>query len=336
MKSQLICLIAIFILTSACSEEILDSTSSNDQPLSDNVTNNTQNESSSSSTDDCGDTAQLDSSRGACTEELPWQSQVTINTDNEITTITTNGIPDHQVGLFGNSVGSLNPNAISQQSATYRISSQPEIADRASLLLDPNTGPQYSFGVMLNGVQIDPEAAEPWPHTRPVNFNTANFAWNLDAMSINLGLDCNNAHVQPSGKYHYHGSPTLYLEQLNISNSRMTLIGYAADGFPLYYKYGYEESNSSNSMIKELRSSYQLKSGERPGDGASAPCGEYTGIYTADYQYIEGLGDLDECNGRNGVTPEYPNGTYYYVITDSYPYVGRCLVGTPSSDFRLR
>ena len=30
---------------------------------------------------------------------------------------------------------------------------------------------------------------------------------------------------------------------------------------------------------------------------------------------MAGLGDLDECNGRFGSTPEYPQGTYYYVST---------------------
>jgi len=47
------------------------------------------------------------------------------------------------------------------------------------------------------------------------------------------------------------------------------------------------------------------------------------------------LGDLDECNGREGITPEFPEGTYYYVITNEYPGVPRCFVGTPSSDFKI-
>ena len=65
------------------------------------------------------------------------------------------------------------------------------------------------------------------------------------------------------------------------------------------------------------------------------PCGTYTGVYSADYEYIEGIGDLDECNGRYGVTPEFPEGTYYYVITNKFPGVPRCFVGTPSNDFKL-
>jgi hypothetical protein len=39
------------------------------------------------------------------------------------------------------------------------------------------------------------------------------------------------------------------------------------------------------------------------------------------------LGDLDECNGRIGATPEFPQGIYHYYATDSYPYLQRCVKG---------
>ena len=43
------------------------------------------------------------------------------------------------------------------------------------------------------------------------------------------------------------------------------------------------------------------------------------GAFTQDFEYEEGYGDLDECNGRVGVTPEFPEGIYYYVVTDAFP-----------------
>ena len=46
-----------------------------------------------------------------------------------------------------------------------------------------------------------------------------------------------------------------------------------------------------------------------------------------DYEYVEGYGDLDRCNGRFGVTPEFPIGIYYYVVTDDFPFFTRCLKG---------
>ncbi len=43
--------------------------------------------------------------------------------------------------------------------------------------------------------------------------------------------------------------------------------------------------------------------------------------------------DLDQCNGRFAVTPEYPNGTYHYVLTDAFPFIPRCWMGNPDSSF---
>ena len=51
------------------------------------------------------------------------------------------------------------------------------------------------------------------------------------------------------------------------------------------------------------------------------------GAFTQDYEYVEGHGDLDRCNGRFGVTPEFPDGIYYYVVTDDFPFFTRCLKG---------
>ena len=51
------------------------------------------------------------------------------------------------------------------------------------------------------------------------------------------------------------------------------------------------------------------------------------GAFTQDYEYVDGIGDLDQCNGRFGVTPEFPNGIYYYVVTDDFPFFTRCLKG---------
>jgi hypothetical protein len=84
-----------------------------------------------------------------------------------------------------------------------------------------------------------------------------------------------------------------------------------------------------------MKSSYRLKSGNRPG-GESGPGGVYDGKYTPDYEYSQGSGDLDECNGRFGVTAEFPHGTYYYVTTAEFPFISRKFRGTPDFSFRER
>jgi len=282
-----------------------------------------------------GTIIEIDTSRGDCNTTLSFNNEVSITLDENSRIITSNNIPTHQVGLFGNVIGSINPNSISPQNANYTISLNP-IKNNESINLEDN-GPNYSFGILLNGVEVDPIAAEPWPHTgSPGNFpDNVNWDWNLEASMVDIGLDCNNAHVQPTGKYHYHGIPKLYLETLVVDEPEMLLVGYAADGFPIYYRYGYYDPNDINTEIIDLKTSYALKTGDRPGDGEDAPCREYSGVYTNDYEFINASGDLDSCNGRIGITPEYPDGTYYYIIASNWPSIPRCFMGTPSNDFEI-
>ena len=79
--------------------------------------------------------------------------------------------------------------------------------------------------------------------------------------------------------------------------------------------------------------SYEIITGERLKIDVEAPCGIHNGRYVQDYSYQEGSGDLDECNGRFGVTMEYPQGTYYYMITSSYPILPPCLRLQPDDSF---
>ncbi len=48
----------------------------------------------------------------------------------------------------------------------------------------------------------------------------------------------------------------------------MLLIGYAADGFPVYAAYGHIDAKDVKSPLKKMRSSYKLREGER---AAGAP-----------------------------------------------------------------
>ena len=225
--------------------------------------------------------------------------------------IEANGIPDHNSGSFPNR---NNPHSISEQNYQFKVPLNPAIADQITEL------DRSPFGVAINGVVFDPGTAEYWNNNR-------SSGWRYEALSgvIDLGLDSNHAHVQPNGAYHYHGLPTGLVAQ----NSGNRLIGYAADGFPIYAQYGYTNSNDSASGFAEMQSSYRLKSGQRSG----GPGGKHDGTFVQDYEYVAGAGDLDECNGRWGVTPDYSQGTYHYYITDTFPFIPRCFRGTPDSSF---
>ncbi|MBL4605880.1 MAG: YHYH protein [Flavobacteriaceae bacterium] len=266
-----------------------------------------------------------------CTTTLNQKNKVEILTKGDSRIITSNAIPNHKVGAFPNPG---NPNTISEQQKSYNIPVNPK---KTGKLIDVSADgfgkgfPAYEFGVALNGVKLEPTAAE-FFGGRGEHMNSE---WALEALStaVNLGDDCNNAHVQPTGEYHYHGTPWEFIKE--VTSKSMSQVGWAADGFPIYYKYGYKDPTNTSSEIVSLVSSYQLKKGNRPGNGKTAPDGVYDGTYVRDFEFVEGLGDLDIANGRFGITPEFPNGTYYYVITDDFPSLPRYFVGTPSKDFAV-
>jgi hypothetical protein len=54
-----------------------------------------------------------------------------------------------------------------------------------------------------------------------------------------------------------------------------------------------------------------------------------------DWEYVEGLGDLDACNGRTGVVPidGVEVTSYHYVLTNTYPYIPRCFHAAPDASF---
>jgi len=282
-------------------------------------------------------------STAQCDQNTVWNNTTTnavcTEVDGAVRHWYANSLPDHVTGTFP---GQGNPNAISAQEAYLTMCAYPLEAGQFTDLLINGFGsmggcPTYEFGIALNGLEWDPIAAE-WfenPNTGAINYD-----WNENPLSpnINLGTDMNDAHVQPTGKYHYHGDPTNYIAGLGISAaSHSPIIGYAADGFPLYYKYVYVDPQDSNSTITEATSCFQLKSGNRPGDGTTAPDGTYDGTYVEDFEYNGSLGGciLDQCNGRFGITPDFPNGTYYYVMTSEFPVVPRCFAGTPDMSFSI-
>ena len=67
--------------------------------------------------------------------------------------------------------------------------------------------------------------------------------------AVPLGLDQNNAHVQPGGVYHYHGMPEGLLAAAGATdtNRKMVLVGWAGDGYPVYARYCYSSANDATS-----------------------------------------------------------------------------------------
>jgi hypothetical protein len=243
--------------------------------------------------------AVLLSSLALATTASAQQNIVEIKTDDKQRCFSGNGLPDHETGSFPNRG---NPNAIGPQDVKMCVTATPV----KGAVAQPVRG---AIGIAVNGVQFRPTTAGFYdPNGRRGHSRNGDRNWSLDIHGApgKLGLDFNNAHVGRGGLYHYHGIASSLTE-----TSGSTLIGYAADGFEMHY------------VGEAVTSGYRLKSGERP----SGPGGAFDGTYNEDYERINSADLLDQCNG--GML----DGQYVYFVTESYPFVGRCLWGEISKDF---
>ncbi len=122
-----------------------------------------------------------------------------------------------------------------------------------------------------------------------------------DVMSLGNGFTECGGHNGPTG-YHYHtfdvtGTDTCRFSEADVSAAPV-LFGYAFDGYPIYGNLQYE-------------SSWELTDESL-----------FASDTFAAHSYVEGSGDLDECNGRTD-----DDGKYAYYTTESFPYVIGCYTG---------
>lgn len=241
-------------------------------------------------------------------EKFGTKTKVTITAEERI--MVTNSLPNHATGEFPNPG---NPNTISAQNRTFSFPLHPKYTGKAQWIREP--------GIAINGIKFEPGTGEVVVCESGENYR-------VEALQdvIDLGLDLNHAHVQPTGSYHYHGTPTAVIEDLDAGED-LIHIGFAHDGFPMYYS----KSNA-------YKPSFKLEEGNREGEDCtySNPMqtmdislgGHHDGTYGSDFTFVDGSGDLDECNG---ITID---GQYMYLVTNEFPYVSRCLMGEYESQER--
>ena len=243
-----------------------------------------------------------------------FNGQLSIEVNGDKCIFNTNAIPNHDFNDGGDSF----PNDVTAQDDTFQITASPRFANETSPL-----SLRVDNALLLNGVKVDLLAAACFGvGDEKTGCNDDSTPWRFDPMHPpnNFRVDSHNAHAQPDGTYHYHGTPNaLYVDGNNDQAS--PVLGFAADGFPIYGPY-----IDDNGLIRKALPSYQLRSGDRP-DGNGNPGGAYDGTYRDDYEFVSGSGDLDECNGM------MVDGSYGYYITDDYPYILACFKGTPDTSF---
>ena len=228
-------------------------------------------------------------------EEFGTDVKVTLSDDERV--MYTNSLPQWPADEFPEG----NNSDVIEQDRTYRFALKPVYAGNATQ--------ERSTGVSVQGIKFDAGTAQ---RARCEN----GIEYNVEAVQdlIPFGIDAHNAHVQNDGTYHYHNIPISELDGNELQH-----VGFALDGFLIYY-----------SPKNEYPSSFRLRSEDREGVNCTYSEPDFPeitfdktpdGTFRQDYDYLEGSGALDKCNGT------VINGEYAYFVTDEYPHIPRCLNG---------
>ncbi len=258
-----------------------------------------------------------------------FEGQLTITADDDHCTLISNQIPNHDIGIDASGA-----NDADEVDATFRVPTEPVVN------AEPTGLGSNGHAVMLNGViwELFPAAcfdegpSELGQESIGCN-STLDHPWryNIGSPLNGFRLDAFSAHSQATGVYHYHATPEALYEIECNDVSESPVIGFARDGFPVYGPCFTDEGGT----IRAAESSYVLQEGPRqdvagfttPHVVGNVQSDDYNGQFMGDYEFTDGAGDLDECNGM------VVDGQYGYYITGEYPYVMACFSGTPSDEF---
>lgn len=262
-----------------------------------------------------------------------FEGSMTVSTSGSECVFSTNSIPNHD---FNDGSASFATD-VAEVDKTYNITANPTATGSDTAL----TLGQVSV-IFLNGAVLDifPAAcygvgSEPLGSEK-IGCTDNDSAWRYDPMysGNDFGTDTHNAHAQPTGLYHYHGDP-LALYDVSSTSTASPVIGFAADGFPVYGPYF-----NDGGTVRAAEPSWQLRTSNGGTRNLTdildinpdyyedeSPGGTWDGTYRDDYEYVDSSGDLDECNGMT------VNGQYGYYMTNSFPWGPNCFKGTKNSTF---
>ncbi|HTM19202.1 MAG TPA: YHYH protein [Kofleriaceae bacterium] len=184
----------------------------------------------------------------------------------------------------------VTPNALEEHHHTWAIPLAPvESAAPADV---PLAG---AAAVAVNGLPIyGPTEAPQMGYRDPV----------LDQL-----LDYCGGHTAPGGMYHFHARPDCLFA--DAAGNTYLVLGWAFDGYPILAPYAC--SDDACTEVVELQSSWRQ---------VEEVYGTTIENAWDAHEYVDGLGDLDRCNGR-----ALPGGGYAYFATDSFPYFLGCYHG---------
>jgi hypothetical protein len=246
-----------------------------------------------------------------------YSCSVTVEYTDEFAIVKSNGIPNHD---YESGLGCC----AAEVDYEWKIPLKPELA--SSVTYAPKRG---AIAISVNGVPFF--GPEEGPGGDAVALHFEYFV--EDRQPIVLGL-CGGHSAGTTFHYHFDGNCVHWhpdadekewkdwdLDFLRKDESS-PVIGFAFDGYPIYGPYG----NDAHNQVKEMTSSYRLEEGK---DG-------YGGI--DDWEYVKGLGDLDECNGITSGVPGLEEALYHYHASKTsgsgeigFPYFILCYSGVPET-----
>jgi arylsulfate sulfotransferase len=182
------------------------------------------------------------------------------------------------------------PSRLREQNVRLEITLSPKIATQTTAVPLGGASAVTTTGLLIFGPTEAPRDGYKDPY--------------LDGL-----LDYCNGHTAQMGDYHFHNLPKCY----SYSKTPGAVLGYTLDGFPIVA--GYVCTDSSCSSTQALKSSWRVKAGRTGRDGNAWEV----------HEYVAGLGDLDQCNGKKDA-----QGNYAYYATETFPYFMGCYVGTPN------
>ncbi len=194
--------------------------------------------------------------------------------------LTTTGLGSHIMGPWQN--GSF-PNLPKNQKAVYKI---PRVTDFVSA---PATKTYTGLGVIgyfVDGVgMFDSRDAFYWNGSTDAN---GTGYWNRNAY-YNEGttFDAAYAHQQNTGTYHYHADPIAlrylladhvtynagaktYAESTAAITRHSPILGWAADGYPIYGPCGYAKPMDATSGLTRMRTGFTLRNGSNGTDSLTS------------------------------------------------------------------
>jgi hypothetical protein len=187
-------------------------------------------------------------------------------------------------GLISYEFVAITPNDLAAQDYEFEIPLEPVEADV------PGAIGLGSMGVAVNGVVVFSAFEAP-----QMDYG--------DPLTDGL-LDTCNGHTAPGGQYHYHARFGCLFDDPDEPG---LVYGYSFDGYPMIAPVACIDDECAET--EAVTSSY-VRVDESTTNAFEA------------WEYQEGAGDLDECNGRVD-----DDGEYRYYVTDAFPYLPFCFHG---------